>query len=424
VRPPLSGRSAGGTTPFPSSLLVLFSGEDDGYLEPCGCSSPQTGGLPRRGSVLAGHPAAVAVDNGDWVDGPGRQQVLKAEAMARFFAAFHYVGVNPGEKDYALGYPQLMIFRENDRLPLLSTNVIMQGGGPAFDPFELIHRNGRKIAIFGELSLSFSDSVVAINPMLAVEDPAQSLDAAHKQAPADASILLYHGPAAEARALAERFPWLTLVITAHDGDDPQLLLASGHIPLQSVGQRARYLGRARLDAGAAVPTSSLKAAGLPAVALGPEYRDSPVARKLLRDYQAEVVADDLLAAVPRAPLQGNWYAGSAACASCHAAAYHTWARSAHRDAYSVLLRAGHSRDPDCVGCHVVGLDVVGGFTSLARTPRFAQVGCESCHGPQGLHASGKGPRPPKLSKQMCVDCHTPDQSPRFNLASYWPRITH
>src|SRR5207247_2843055 len=67
--------------------LLLYTGEQRGYLEPCGCSKPQTGGLPRRAAYLASlssDPAPIVVDNGDMVTDPGRQSQLKAEAIAGF----------------------------------------------------------------------------------------------------------------------------------------------------------------------------------------------------------------------------------------------------------------------------------------------------------------------------------------------------
>jgi len=219
-------------------------------------------------------------------------------------------------------------------------------------------------------------------------------------------------------------------VTAHDGDDPQASPAAAPgIPVVSTGTRARFLGRALLEspqspvhgrASPAVPTLKLE----PAVSLGPQYPDSPTVRTILNRYQLEVAGEDLLSQVPRAPLQGNWYVGSAACATCHSKAYFTWGHSAHTHAYSELIRVGHSRDPDCVSCHVVGLNRVGGFTSFEKTPLLAEVGCETCHGPQGQHTVGKGPTPEHLDRAMCESCHNPDQSPHFNAVAYWAKIAH
>src|SRR5262245_14622359 len=36
----------------PPALALVLSGQEHGYLQPCGCSRPQLGGLPRRYNFL------------------------------------------------------------------------------------------------------------------------------------------------------------------------------------------------------------------------------------------------------------------------------------------------------------------------------------------------------------------------------------
>ena len=67
----------------------------------------------------------------------------------------------------------------------------------------------------------------------------------------------------------------------------------------------------------------------------------------------------------------------------------------------------------------------GGFQALYSTPQFANVQCEACHGPGGVHAE----KPRKgygyvQTPSDCVTCHTRDNSPDFNFAAYWPKIKH
>src|SRR5262245_4676763 len=99
----------------PAGAVLLYTGEQRGYLEPCGCTKPQIGGLPRRASLLASlakgpeksgsapeaqgggeTPRTLVVDNGDMVEDPGRQSQLKAEALASFYHANRYDAINLG----------------------------------------------------------------------------------------------------------------------------------------------------------------------------------------------------------------------------------------------------------------------------------------------------------------------------------------
>src|SRR5947207_3391908 len=83
----------------PSPVMLLYTGEQRGYLEPCGCTKPQIGGLPRRAALLASLSGGIVVDNGDMVEDPGRQSQLKAEALAGFYHANRYAAINLGECD-------------------------------------------------------------------------------------------------------------------------------------------------------------------------------------------------------------------------------------------------------------------------------------------------------------------------------------
>jgi 2',3'-cyclic-nucleotide 2'-phosphodiesterase (5'-nucleotidase family) len=116
------------------TALLLYTGEQRGYLEPCGCTKPQIGGLPRRATYLRGlshEPAPVIVDNGDMVVDPGRQSQLKAEALALFYRSTGAAAVNLGEEDYRLGFGYLRSLQATAGMPFLSANVRI-GERPAF----------------------------------------------------------------------------------------------------------------------------------------------------------------------------------------------------------------------------------------------------------------------------------------------------
>jgi peroxiredoxin len=85
-------------------------------------------------------------------------------------------------------------------------------------------------------------------------------------------------------------------------------------------------------------------------------------------------------------LTGANYVGSAACESCHAAEFATWAADPHARAVSTLEQKGKAADADCLRCHSTGFGRSGGFPSGAAAGAhtdLARVGCESCHGPGG-----------------------------------------
>ncbi len=114
------------------------------------------------------------------------------------------------------------------------------------------------------------------------------------------------------------------------------------------------------------------------------------------------------------------YAGSASCASCHAAAFDWWRQHKHGNAYATLEEVHKEYNLSCVGCHVTGYNQPGGST-VTHVEGLKNVGCESCHGPGSLHNAQ--PEEPGLvaravPERVCAGCHTPEHSDHFVYASY------
>ena len=112
-----------------------------------------------------------------------------------------------------------------------------------------------------------------------------------------------------------------------------------------------------------------------------------------------------------APAGGN-YTGTAACGGCHAPALAFWKTTKHARALSALERVGRDKDPSCVGCHVTGYLQPGGPTDIAEArQRFANVGCEACHGAGSKHGAALDKRNTlarAVPEATCRGCHTAD----------------
>jgi 2',3'-cyclic-nucleotide 2'-phosphodiesterase (5'-nucleotidase family) len=112
-----------------------------------------------------------------------------------------------------------------------------------------------------------------------------------------------------------------------------------------------------------------------------------------------------------APAGGN-YVGTAACGGCHAPALAFWQTTKHARALSALERVHRDKDPSCVGCHVTGFLQPGGPTDVADArARFANVGCEACHGPGSKHGAAldkRGTLARAVPEATCRGCHTND----------------
>jgi hypothetical protein len=149
--------------------------------------------------------------------------------------------------------------------------------------------------------------------------------------------------------------------------------------------------------------------------------------QLYKDYQQLVRERNLLEKYLRFTLSdGLEYAGSESCKICHEYEYEKWSRNAHAHAYATLEKVGSQFDPECVTCHVVGMEYESGFISEQKTGHLKNVGCEKCHGPGSEHNITGGAAEFTGPKSACIDCHTPERSGEYagNEDTFLEKIVH
>ena len=403
----------------PEAWTVLLSGDADGYLSPCGCTSPMQGGVKRRATVLRAEAGRVVrLDDGGLLGGVDRQSVLKAQTAAQALAESKIDAANLTARDarggegVALGLAGLaggrLVSTSLRPSPTLPVAPWREAG-----PFLVGGATASHAALASGLRESADPPATAARRLVA-EAEERSL----------APILLFDGDRDAARALAREVPALRLVTYRASSRPASTLEREGACALATPGERGKAVVSLSWRGGAFVATTVR--------ALGPEIPDDPGAKALYDAYLRQVTREDLLRDAPHvAATSLARFAGSARCASCHAEAARVWAASGHARALSTLEREGHGRDPECVPCHVVGVAEDAArpprmaFRSRAATPALANVGCESCHGAGASHAAApRRFRLPKAEGKACLPCHSPENSPEFDFARYWPRIRH
>jgi hypothetical protein len=153
--------------------------------------------------------------------------------------------------------------------------------------------------------------------------------------------------------------------------------------------------------------------------------------------------------VPSKPIAGPQYAGSNKCRMCHLPQYKSWEATKHAKALDMLkatpdtvvaaiaaklgveVKAAAAEDDACVSCHVTGFRLPGGYPAAdsAKNVALQNVTCEACHGPGGKHVVAPLADKKKLinrgvTAKMCMQCHTPAMSPKFNFEEYKKRGVH
>jgi len=412
----------------PAPLTLVLSGEQDGYLEPCGCAKPPVGGLARRGGLLSTRPAELEVrlDGGDWTQALGRQDELKAATTARALARMGYAAVNLGERDWALSRPVLERLVTEDTPPLLSGNVrVAADQSYPFGRYVMLERQvgerSIRVAVIGLLSEALFEDVLAVNPELEVTPAAAALkELGERVESADFKVLLFHGQVAAAEKLAQGFAWLDVIVVSHDIEVPWTEARRvGATALLYAGQHGKSLLLAEL------PTAGPGPIGLEVATLESSIPESASIRQLLTAYLERVGEEELLADQPKRPHpSGQSFVGSQACSPCHPSEFKTWSETAHARAWATLVGNRHDVDPDCVPCHVVGFGFEEGFLSEAATAGLVNVGCENCHGPRSQHVTTLRRGSSTADSSTCLQCHVPDHSPSFDFDSYWPQIAH
>ncbi|MGE5296133.1 MAG: multiheme c-type cytochrome, partial [Solirubrobacterales bacterium] len=215
------------------------------------------------------------------------------------------------------------------------------------------------------------------------------------------------------------------IICPSNADEALLLSKPGATPMViTVGRLGRHIARLQAVVPSPGGRPTLEFEDISVVA---DLPDDPALVQLYKRYQQSVSATNLLENYPRFPLpEGLSYAGSESCRECHQAQYDEWITEGHAVALTSLKKVGSDRDPECVICHVVGLEYEGGYVSEETTPHLKDVGCENCHGPGSEHNESLGLKATRGPKTSCLACHTAEKSTGYagHEEEYMEKIKH
>jgi hypothetical protein len=400
-------------------LVVLLTGQVYGYLQPCGCSDPQYGGLERRYNFLQklnkerGWPI-VAADLGDVAQKAGPQALIKYRYTMEAMKQLNYSAVGIGHTEVALPlFEALGEYALNNPTPrVVCANL--EGRAAKFpmmlEAYEIVARAGMPtVAIVGVVGPSVAKEV--LNWDVKFEDVETTLrtllrDPKFVSSKPEFLVLLYQGTVDEAKVCSQKFPEFQVVqsLTLEE-EPPGRPNIVGNNWVIEIGHKGRHVGLVgAYRTGKADQPFELH---YESVQLGPEYK-TPEAETagqpilaLMEEYAREVKKDNYLARYPRTkhPIQqvpefaSATYVGSEKCKTCHKESYKIWKASPHSHAYATLEQAKHpglrQYDGECVLCHVTGFAYEGGFRDEQKSAHLKDNGCENCHGPGSAHIADK-----------------------------------
>ena len=411
-------------------VALLLSGQLHGYLQPCGCSEPQLGGLARRYSFLQslkgrGWPI-VTVDLGDLGQRSGPQAVLKYTKAMEALHLMGYTAIAAGKNEMDMPFIEaLSNYALNNPSPRVLAANLLDAEGQFQDmlrPWAVSETDtGVKVGVVALIGPSVSTKVRDTTLRFAKDNGAVLKKSVRALADkkADLIVLLYQGSMKEGKACAEfwaraqnsdpTLPRIHVIQCLSDEEDPPSLAEkAGNSMVITVGQKGRFVG--------IVAAYRTDKANEPLhlryklVTIGPEFQSekgkaagNPIVA-LMEEYTKELKDRDYLARFPRTPhsIQAQFpkarYVGSERCGDCHFHAYDVWKprkdlQKQHSKAYQTLVDAREPSlrqfDGECVVCHVVGFNHPTGFYDKGVKESIREalkgVGCESCHGPASEH---------------------------------------
>jgi hypothetical protein len=361
-------------------LNILYTGNLQGELEPCGCS-PKTdfGGIARLSGYIKKHKNELSpyilIDAGNFSGEDTPQGRLKTETLLKAFGIMEY--------DAAAFLKRETVFPDS-----FSSSLSEKYKVPAVSASHPVSINKNTVELH-----------IGVEP-----------DAFSK---GKLNILLTDTPVS---GLKEIKGWDVIISSSGEILEEPLRI---HDAIVLTGYpKGKKTGMLTLEIDRSGMVTAFQHKWL---ILGGDTVEDANVRHVLQDYDARVA--QLLKEEERTFTETS-YLGVSRCEQCHQPFVKSWEKTKHAGAFSDLQRVGKSFDPECVICHTVGFGEEGGFYSIKTTPGLANVQCEACHGMGRDHLADMGKPLKPVTEAVCLKCHTKDRSPDFNYPEYLEKIKH
>ncbi|UCG57257.1 MAG: cytochrome c family protein [Phycisphaerales bacterium] len=407
-------------------------------MKPCGCSGKQLGGLDRRDAIFRTVPKEkrLIVDTGSLVDGGEEQDLIKFDIIVQAFNLLGYDLVHLTDTDVEVAGNKVLLDSIGSLFDVIAAPRSADVNVPAKYTRQFALKDGA-VAV----------TIAAVDPQVTSAEQIQELFGSQPGAEAVNMVILSRSDSATVDSIVAQAPAVDCVICPPESDEPRAVARrQNRLLVFSPGRLGKYVTRLQIYPELKKPTVPRRAeaqeagtkeilstthSGLQiAFSAVPITEDLPQESsqvQLYQTYQLLLKETNILQRLPRFTLPDDLeYAGSLACAICHDEVYQKWRSTRHANAYATLERVGSQYDPECVICHVIGLEYKSGFVSPELTPDMKDVGCENCHGPASEHAATAGAVELGRPRSTCVDCHSPEHSTDFagNEARYRQKIVH
>lgn len=336
------------------------------------------------------------------------------------FKAWDRIGIDfvgLGEQEFIFGVPLIGNMTKKSQIHLVCANVKdIHRISPYLVPYLRLSKGMKQVLITAVIDPQVLKST---DEKITFTDPVTALKRIQETINHDLFIVICHADAAKAEKWLTQVSGIDLVILGHQPGVSEKKVEIKGVIVAFNNDRGQFVSYADL-----VPKDGHYAVSGPHnIRLQAKIAEDRSVVRLIEEYEtwsrkyyyAKSKKQHLAKAPPDIE---NIYVGKERCKECHEETVVSWAKTAHARALDSLLRKGKEYDPQCLPCHVTGMNDKshgGGFISLNLTPHMVNVQCEQCHGPGGLHAQDPENVSARLSgEQTCLNCHTRDTDPGFS----------
>jgi hypothetical protein len=445
--------------PKPRAVLVI-TGQMDNYLEPCGCTQPQQGGLIRRLDFVerlrAQNWPMALIDLGGLIKNPTaarggfEQAKIKFGIALKAYQTLGYQAIALSDEDLKVGIGEAFgqfVSYLGEPTRIVVANVQPGAGFESHIlPSRVITAGSLKLGVTAVVDPAALATLADpdkgdLLPVIKRPDEVLTSILADMEKKSDYQVLMVQASPDEAKRLALAYPGFDVVVATSPSADPlesePQRLNGGKTMMVQVGRRGKYVGAIGFY------PDEAQTMRFHLVTLGSRY-DGPgtAVKKVIEDeYRNMLKAAGTVEGFPRHDFvnatAGSTYVGAETCRTCHPNTYLKWSTTKHAQAFTALLndpKPNTIYDAECVSCHTTGFEYTSGYRSQTATPYLKGNQCENCHGPASKHVSDPSNaeylQPLKLTaeradkNQLCIHCHDEDNSPKFVFATFWGQIAH
>jgi hypothetical protein len=362
------------------SLKILFTGNINAELEPCGCRQFPLGGINHMHGLISElnkKSEFIFVDSGDAffkqnfpMNDEKESQIFRAKKLSK---ALSMTGLRLkvlGDQDLAFGIDSLVKIVKDQRFHLLGTNL--ESDKLKLIKFKKYKFNQHEIYFLGiSSSKLFTKSYTHLTVKDSISNIMKQINALkehgyNKENKFHHLILISHSGMKEDKVIAKNIPEIDWIIGSHSQNFTQKPVEEGRTRIVQMLSRNHYIGDITFDKKSAKTTFNFHEVNQD---LAQKVKDNPLTsfvdkfqKELNIIQKSEQKKHSKVLTVTSSDMR---LPTATTCMDCHDTQGVFWQKTAHSLAYITLVNNDSENNLECLKCHSVGLKEKNGFTNVS-----------------------------------------------------------